>query len=49
MSWLAARDEVSSILVGATKVEQVIANSEAVTWELSVDQLAAVESALTGQ
>lgn len=48
MSWLAAHQEVSSILVGATTVEQVSANAQAVNWQLSADDLAAVESALTG-
>jgi aryl-alcohol dehydrogenase-like predicted oxidoreductase len=47
LSWLAARKEVSSILVGATKVEQVLDNANAVNWTFSVDELAAVELALT--
>lgn len=46
LSWLAAQDDVSSILVGATKVEQVEANAQAVNWEFSADELAEVESAL---
>ncbi len=49
LSWLAARKEVSSILVGATKVEQVHANARAVNWAFSVGELEAVEAALTGE
>jgi aryl-alcohol dehydrogenase-like predicted oxidoreductase len=46
MSWLAARSEVSTILVGATKVEQVEVNAMSVNWQLDADDLAAVDAAL---
>lgn len=41
MSWLNAHQEVSSILVGATMVEQVSANALAVNWKLSAPSSAA--------
>lgn len=47
LSWLAAQRDVSSILVGATTVEQVTDNASAVNWKFSVDELAAVETALS--
>ncbi len=46
MSWLAAQDTVSSIIVGATSPEQVEANARAADWVLSADDLAAVDRAL---
>jgi aryl-alcohol dehydrogenase-like predicted oxidoreductase len=46
MSWLAVQPGVSSVLAGATKVEQVHANAAAVGWQLSADDLSAVETAL---
>jgi aryl-alcohol dehydrogenase-like predicted oxidoreductase len=47
MSWLACQAGVSSVLVGATRPEQVKANVAATDWQLSVDELAAVAEALT--
>jgi aryl-alcohol dehydrogenase-like predicted oxidoreductase len=47
LSWLAAQRDVSSILVGATTVEQVTDNANAVNWKFDVDELAAVETALS--
>jgi aryl-alcohol dehydrogenase-like predicted oxidoreductase len=47
MSWLACQAGVSSVLVGATRPEQVKANVAAVDWQLSADELAAVADALT--
>jgi aryl-alcohol dehydrogenase-like predicted oxidoreductase len=44
LSWLVARHEVSSILVGATKVEQVTANAQAADWKFSADELTEVDS-----
>jgi aryl-alcohol dehydrogenase-like predicted oxidoreductase len=42
-SWLAARPCVSSIIAGATKVEQVEANVRAADWVLTAEELAAID------
>ena len=42
-SWLAARPEVSSVIAGATSPEQVRANTRAVGWRLSADELREVD------
>jgi aryl-alcohol dehydrogenase-like predicted oxidoreductase len=47
MSWLACQAGVCSVLVGATRPEQVKANVGATDWQLSTDELAAVAEALT--
>ena len=41
-SWLASRPAVASVIAGATKVEQITANSQAVV-ELSAETLAAID------
>ncbi len=43
--WLAAQPVVSSIIAGATKPEQVAANVKAVDWELSAEDLRAINLA----
>ncbi len=45
MSWLAQQPNVSSVIAGATKPEQVEANVNAVTWKLTPEELAAVDEA----
>lgn len=45
MSWLAAQPQVSSVIAGATKPEQVEQNVEAVSWRLSADEMAAIDEA----
>ncbi|MHB8578114.1 MAG: aldo/keto reductase, partial [Dehalococcoidia bacterium] len=45
MSWLAQQPQVSSVIAGATKPEQVEQNVNAVNWKLSADELAAVDVA----
>src|SRR6185295_7744276 len=45
MSWLASRPVVASIIAGATTPEQVELNARAVNWQLTPDDLAAVEKA----
>ncbi len=42
VGWLAAQPVVPSVLVGATKPEQVVANAEAVSVRLTAEELAAV-------
>lgn len=42
MSWLASHPQVATVIAGATKPEQVIANAAAVGWKLSEDERAEV-------
>jgi aryl-alcohol dehydrogenase-like predicted oxidoreductase len=42
-SWLAARPQVSSVIAGATRVEQIEANVKAVDWTLSTEDLAEID------
>ncbi len=42
-SWLLARPQVSSVIAGATKPEQVEANAKAGDWALSADEIAEVD------
>ena len=48
LSWLASQPGVPSVLVGATHVDQVRANVDAVSWNMTADELAEVETALAG-
>ena len=45
MSWLASRPLVASIIAGATTPEQVEHNARAVNWQLTPDDLAAIDKA----
>lgn len=47
-SWLLSRPAVSSVIAGATKVEQVQANVAAAGWDLSEQELAEVDKILAG-
>jgi aryl-alcohol dehydrogenase-like predicted oxidoreductase len=47
-SWLAAHRPVASVIAGATRPEQVRSNADAVSWQLSADELAEVDR-LTGR
>lgn len=47
-AWLLAHDAVSSVIAGATKVEQVRANASAETWTLSADEAAEVSTLVAG-
>lgn len=42
-SWLAARPQVSSVIAGATRTEQIEANVEAADWTLSAEDLAEID------
>jgi aryl-alcohol dehydrogenase-like predicted oxidoreductase len=42
-SWLASRPQVSSVIAGATRVEQVEQNVTAIGWVLSAEDLAEVD------
>ncbi len=45
-AWLLAHPQVSSVISGATRLEQVQANAKAVDWRLSGDELAEVNGLL---
>ena len=42
-SWLASRPQVSSVIAGATRVEQVEQNVKAIGWALSKEEIAEVD------
>jgi aryl-alcohol dehydrogenase-like predicted oxidoreductase len=42
-SWLAARPQVSSVIAGATRVEQVEQNVKAIGWKLSAEEMAEID------
>src|SRR5258708_4437847 len=42
-SWLASRPQVSSVIAGATRVEQVEQNVKAIDWTLSAEELAEID------
>jgi aryl-alcohol dehydrogenase-like predicted oxidoreductase len=44
LSWLASRPRVASVIAGATTPEQVLFNVAALGWQLSPDDLAAVDA-----
>ena len=46
LAWLLSRPEVSTIIAGATKPEQVDQNAKAADWKLSPDDLKAIDDAL---
>lgn len=43
-SWLAARPRVASVIVGATKTEQLEKNVAAVNWKLTADEIAEIDA-----
>jgi aryl-alcohol dehydrogenase-like predicted oxidoreductase len=48
VAWLLARPAVASVIAGATRPEQVVANAAAAAWQLGPDDLAAVDAAHAG-
>jgi aryl-alcohol dehydrogenase-like predicted oxidoreductase len=46
-SWLASRPQVSSVIAGATSVEQIEQNVKAADWKLSADDLAEIDELTT--
>src|SRR6202161_2033289 len=42
-SWLASRPQVSSVIAGATRVEQVEQNVKAIDWKLSAEEIAEID------
>jgi aryl-alcohol dehydrogenase-like predicted oxidoreductase len=47
-SWLAARPQVSSVIAGATRVEQVEQNVKAIDWALSAEELTEIDRITKG-
>lgn len=43
-SWLAARPQVSSVIAGATRVEQIEQNAKAIGWKLTAEELAEIDT-----
>jgi aryl-alcohol dehydrogenase-like predicted oxidoreductase len=43
-SWLAAQPVVSSVIAGATRPEQIVANVKAAEWALTVEELAEIDA-----
>ena len=41
-AWLLANDAVSSVIAGATRVEQIVSNAKAASWQLTAQELAEV-------
>lgn len=47
-SWLASRPQVSSVIAGATRVEQIEQNVKAIDWKLTADDMAAIDKITKG-
>ena len=47
-SWLAGRPQVSSVIAGATRVEQIEQNVKAIAWKLSADEMAEIDKITQG-
>jgi aryl-alcohol dehydrogenase-like predicted oxidoreductase len=47
-SWLASRPQVSSVIAGATRVEQIEQNVKAIDWQLSAEDLAEIDRITLG-
>jgi aryl-alcohol dehydrogenase-like predicted oxidoreductase len=47
-SWLAARPQVASVIAGASRVEQVEENVEAIAWRLSAEEMTEIDQITRG-
>ena len=47
-SWLAARPQVSSVIAGATRVEQIEQNVKAIEWKLTAEDMAEIDRITKG-
>jgi aryl-alcohol dehydrogenase-like predicted oxidoreductase len=47
-SWLAARPQVSSVIAGATRVEQIEQNVKAIEWKLTAEDVAEIDKITKG-
>jgi aryl-alcohol dehydrogenase-like predicted oxidoreductase len=45
---VAARPQVSSVIAGATRVEQVEENVKAIAWKLSAEEMAEIDKITLG-
>ncbi len=48
LAWVAKREMVSSVLVGATSAEQMIQNIEAISWEMSDEEMEKIDQIILG-
>jgi aryl-alcohol dehydrogenase-like predicted oxidoreductase len=48
VSWLVSQPIVASVITGATRPDQIVANAEAATWALTDEDFAGVAAVLTG-
>jgi aryl-alcohol dehydrogenase-like predicted oxidoreductase len=48
-SWLASRSQVTSVIAGATKPEQVEQNAKAIEWKLTADEIAEIDKISSGK
>jgi aryl-alcohol dehydrogenase-like predicted oxidoreductase len=47
-SWLASRPQVSSVIAGATRPEQVEQNVKAIDWKMSAEDMAEIDRITLG-
>jgi aryl-alcohol dehydrogenase-like predicted oxidoreductase len=47
-SWLASRPQVSSVIAGATRVEQIEQNVKAIDWAMTAEELAEIDEITKG-
>jgi aryl-alcohol dehydrogenase-like predicted oxidoreductase len=47
-SWLACRPQVSSVIAGATRPEQIEQNVKAIAWKLSAEEMAEIDKITQG-
>src|SRR6186713_230048 len=47
-SWLASRPQVSSVIAGATRVEQIEENVKAIAWKLNAEEMAEIDKITQG-
>jgi aryl-alcohol dehydrogenase-like predicted oxidoreductase len=47
-SWLASREQVSSVIAGATKPEQVEQNAKAIAWKMTPDEITEIDRITLG-
>jgi aryl-alcohol dehydrogenase-like predicted oxidoreductase len=47
LAWVANRNQVASVLVGATSPEQMIQNIEAISWDISEEEIQTIDNLLS--
>ena len=47
-AWAANRSQVASVLVGATSPEQMVQNIEAISWDISEEEIQTIDSLVLG-